>query len=598
MTDKMINKQIGRYKILQSIGEGGMATVYLAEDTNLEREVALKMIRTEMIPPQQLPRLMERFKREAKALAKLSDDPAIVTVHDYGEYKDTPYLVMAYMPGGTLKDMLGKPMDYRMAAEMIIPVTRALGEAHEQGIIHRDVKPSNLLVDKRGQLALADFGIAKALEMEGQTLTGTGLGVGTPEYMAPEQWRGQASPQTDVYALGVVLYEMVTGKKPFKAENPSDIYLKQMTEAPVPPRELVPGLPGTVEDVLTQAMHKEAGSRFADMDAFCEALQGLVAGEPLHDETPVALPMPVKGPDVAQLDLGATCDELKPFPHSKEVPYPIENTIKGKKKVLARLQEAEAESGENFPQPLEKNRKKWLWPVLGLVLMGVMIGMGNGLVKLGQKGNGPLASLATATETIVPTATLTQTSIATMTLSPTLTSSPTLTFTPLPTSTVTNTPSPTPEGQICAISIPMDNSIPGFMNVLDFTARIVDGKLEITYYMSDLPTQLEVNTGMYEWWATILTNGEEAGGVYSFAFYYPDSGGSPKMVSIENLFSSAIYKETPSNWSKIDTPQTQLDFDAKTITLSGYVPGINSNSIITFHVNVPGYYGKRFTCEP
>ena len=210
MTDNLINKQIGRYKILRSIGEGGMATVYLAEDTNLEREVAVKMISAELIPPAQLPRLLERFKREAKALAKLSDDPAIITVHDYGEFEGTPYLVMAYMPGGTLKDMLGKPMEYRAAAEMLIPVARALGEAHEQGIIHRDVKPSNLLVDKRGALALADFGIAKALEMEGQTLTGTGLGVGTPEYMAPEQWRGEASPQTDVYSLGVVLYEMVT----------------------------------------------------------------------------------------------------------------------------------------------------------------------------------------------------------------------------------------------------------------------------------------------------------------------------------------------------------------------------------------------------
>jgi len=288
-----------------------MAVVYLAEDLRLHRQVAIKMIRVGQIPPDQLPRMLERFKREAEALARLSDDPAIVTVHDYGEYEDTPYLVMAYMAGGTLKDMLGKPMDYRKAAEMLIPVTRALGEAHEQGIIHRDVKPSNLLVDKRGQLALADFGIAKALELEGQTLTGTGLGVGTPEYMAPEQWRGQASPQTDVYALGVVLYEMVTGKKPFKAENPSDIYLKQMTEAPVPPRELVPGLPEAVEDVLTQAMHREAGNRFADMDAFCEALQGLKAGIPLHDEIPAVVPQPVVEPMVAQQpDLEATYDEL------------------------------------------------------------------------------------------------------------------------------------------------------------------------------------------------------------------------------------------------------------------------------------------------
>jgi serine/threonine-protein kinase len=272
-------KQIGRYKILKSIGEGGMASVYLAEDATLHRQVALKMIRTSEIPPSQLPRLQERFKREAEALARLSDDPGIVTVYDYGEYGNMPFMVMAYMPGGTLKDMLGEPMDYKEAARLLLPVAEALSLAHSHNIIHRDIKPSNLLINRKGNLALADFGIAKALKVDGQTLTGTGMGVGTPEYMAPEQWKGEASLQTDVYALGVVYYEMVTGIKPFAAETPSEVFLKQMTGTPVPPQNLVPGLPHQVELVLTRAIAREPGDRIASMEAFCQALNLLAEGQ-------------------------------------------------------------------------------------------------------------------------------------------------------------------------------------------------------------------------------------------------------------------------------------------------------------------------------
>ena len=347
-----------------------MAVVYLAEDMTLHRQVAIKMIRVGQIPPDQLPRMLERFKREAEALARLSDDPAIVTVHDYGEFEDTPYLVMAYMPGGTLKDMLGKAMGYRKAAEMLIPVARALGEAHEHGIIHRDVKPSNLLVDKRGQLALADFGIAKALEVDGQTLTGTGMGVGTPEYMAPEQWRGQATPQTDVYALGVVLYEMITGKKPFRAENPSDIYLKQMTEAPTPPRELVPGLPGAVEDVLEKAMAREADNRYTDMAGFGKALHGLLDDRPVHDETPIAV-APPKAPDPE-----ATYDELA-------TPAPLGEVMR------PRAAEPVQPGVEKSRAGTPGQRKWWLVGIGAVVVLGMVWG-----IAAGMKGNGPLGGLA------------------------------------------------------------------------------------------------------------------------------------------------------------------------------------------------------------
>ena len=369
----LTGKQIGRYKILKSIGEGGMASVYLAEDTNLERLVALKVIRAERVTPEQLPRIMERFKREAKALARLSDEPGIVTVYDYGEFEGTPYLVMAYMPGGTLKDRLGSPIQPQAAAEMLLPIARALGEAHAQGVIHRDVKPSNLLVDKHGSLALADFGIAKALEMEGQTLTSTGMGVGTPEYMAPEQWRGGATPQTDVYSLGVVLYEMITGKKPFRAENPSDIYLKQMTEEPPDPERYVNGLPANAVAVLKKAMERQPEARYADMGAFRAALMALAAGGPAHDETPVAAVLP-KPPD-----LEATYDELS---------TPAEPV---RPRVAAPVQPGEEKPKAGLPG----QRRWWLAGAGAVLVLGLVWAMGGGV-----KGNGLLGGQATKTATI------------------------------------------------------------------------------------------------------------------------------------------------------------------------------------------------------
>ena len=375
----LTGKKIGRYKILKSIGEGGMATVYLSEDTNLERQVALKVIRAERVTPEQLPRIMERFKREARALAMLSDDPGIVTVYDYGEFEGTPYLVMAYMPGGTLKDRLGQPMAYREAARLLLPVAEALSLAHEHGIVHRDVKPSNLLVDRKGNLALADFGIAKAMEMDGQTLTGTGMGIGTPEYMAPEQWKGDASPQTDIYALGVVLYEMVTGKKPYSAGTPSEVFLKQMTQPPERPRDLVPGLPASMEYLLDKAMDKDPESRFASMVDFQAALAGVLRGEPAHDETPVVLAQP------KQRDPEATHDELA---------TPPEGFVLGQGK--HKMQPAKTKMDGTVG--LLKSRKLWALGMGAMAVLGLVWG-----IAVGVNGEGLLHGLAIAT--IIPTQT-------------------------------------------------------------------------------------------------------------------------------------------------------------------------------------------------
>ena len=267
---------IGRYQIIDQLGQGGMATVYKAYDAKLERDVSIKVIRVDQFAPAVLERILKRFEREAKALAKLSY-LHIIKIIDYGESEGAPYFVMEYMPGGTLKDRLGQPMPWQTAARLLIPIAQALDYAHKQHIVHRDVKPSNILLTGNGLPMLTDFGIAKILENDETTnLTGTGMGVGTPEYMSPEQWTGQAGPSADIYSLGVVFYEMVTGRKPYRADTPAAILLKQATEPPPRPSSYVRGLPINVEKVLLKALAKQPEDRYASMNDFVKAIETLL----------------------------------------------------------------------------------------------------------------------------------------------------------------------------------------------------------------------------------------------------------------------------------------------------------------------------------
>ncbi len=272
----LIGKSLGRYHILEQLGEGGMATVYKAYDTRLETDVAVKVIRTENILPSVLERTLKRFEREAKSLARLTH-PNIVKVTDYGEFEGKPYLVMPYLPGGTLKERIKQgPIPWQEAVRLILPIAQALEYAHEQNIIHRDVKPSNILLTSKVQPMLTDFGVAKIFDLEVTSdLTGTGMGVGTPEYMAPEQWQGQVSAQTDVYALGVVLYEMVTGRRPYTADTPAAILLKQATEPLPRPSQYAHDLPVQGERLLLKALARSLEDRYQGMGALAAALEAL-----------------------------------------------------------------------------------------------------------------------------------------------------------------------------------------------------------------------------------------------------------------------------------------------------------------------------------
>ncbi len=275
MTEDSV-KTIGRYEIEREIGRGGMAIVYKAFDPHLNRPVAIKLIRVGGFTIDQLKTLPERFKREARALARLNH-ANIVQVYDFGTYGDMPYLVMEFLEGATLKEVR-KPLKIETAVRLIRPIADALSYVHDQGMLHRDVKPSNIMITKGEKVVLTDFGIAKFLEEseDQNTLTGTGVGIGTPEYMAPEQGLGKRiDGRADIYSLAVVFYELITGRKPFQGETPLEVLTKQATEPFPDPREFVPGLPGSVRKFFDLALAKKPDDRYGSMKDFLRDLDGL-----------------------------------------------------------------------------------------------------------------------------------------------------------------------------------------------------------------------------------------------------------------------------------------------------------------------------------
>lgn len=269
-------KTIGRYVIEREIGRGGMAIVYQAYDPHLDRPVAIKLIRKDAFTGDQLKTLPERFRREARALAKL-DHPNIVKVMDYGEHDGDTYLVMEFVKGRTLKDVR-KPLRVETAVRLLRPIAEALDYVHDQGILHRDVKPSNLMITPKEKVMLTDFGIAKWLENENDqfTLTGTGIGIGTPEYMAPEQGLGKKTDErADLYSLAVVFYELITGQKPFLGETPLEVLTKQATEPFPDPRQFVPELNESVTHFFNLALAKKPTDRYSSMKDFIRDMDGL-----------------------------------------------------------------------------------------------------------------------------------------------------------------------------------------------------------------------------------------------------------------------------------------------------------------------------------
>jgi serine/threonine-protein kinase len=268
-------QKFGRYEIKAEIGRGGMATVYHAYDPRFEREVALKVLPREMLHD---PQFRTRFEREAKTIAML-EHPAIVPVYDFGEEDGQPYFVMRYMNGGSLTDrMKNGPLNIQEVAHLFGHLAPALDEAHAKGIIHRDLKPSNILFDQYGEPYISDFGIAKIAATQAN-MTGSAI-VGTPAYMSPEQAQGESiDGRSDIYGLGVIIFELLTGKKPYQGDTPMSVVVKHITE-PVPHiLDVKPDLPPAIEAVIEKAMAKDRNERFSTVRALTYALDMVGRGE-------------------------------------------------------------------------------------------------------------------------------------------------------------------------------------------------------------------------------------------------------------------------------------------------------------------------------
>jgi len=454
----LLGSTLGPYQILEQIGLGGMATVYKAYQPGMNRLVALKVLPEHYARD---PRFVKRFEREAQVVAKL-EHRNIIPIYDYGSHNNITYLAMRYLQAGTVKDILAHgALPLNDVAKLLSDIASALDYAHSQGIIHRDVKPSNVLVDKQGNAYLTDFGIAKVLEGTAD-FTGSSV-LGTPTYMAPEQTLGKpATAQSDIYSLGVMLYEMVVGKPPYEADTPMAIALMHVHE-PLPlPRKIKEDIPEAVELIILKALAKNPKDRFQTANDLARAFASALGAESLF--IPSRL-----------IELASGAAEGK---GSEEVTYDIREEVKRKERT-------------------EKRKKLMRFVPIGMVIV-LIVGLASALIwfsllmQESQNASQRTATAAvffaqTATESVsrlmatpgfntavaqIQEATRTQAAIETVmqsyrltyakgtqsveetiialtptntptnTLTPTSTRTPT--FTPIPTATLT----PTPKGML------------------------------------------------------------------------------------------------------------------------------------------------------
>lgn len=287
-----IPTKIGRYEVVATLGQGAMGTVYKAVDPVIERTVAIKTINLNL-SKQELAGFEERFYREAKSAGRLNH-PNIITIYDVGETDGIAYIAMEYLEGESLRDMLdsGVVLPAETIAELVSRIAGALDYAHRHHIVHRDIKPANIMVTASRDVKIMDFGIAQ-IPTGSRTQLGTVLG--SPKYMAPEQVAGKATDsRTDIFALGVVLYEMLTGKPPFDGDNLSAIMYRILNEAPVPPSALNPRVPAAFDGVVARALAKRPEDRHASAGEFARELRAL-AGLPEAGDAVPAVPAKAKG---------------------------------------------------------------------------------------------------------------------------------------------------------------------------------------------------------------------------------------------------------------------------------------------------------------
>ncbi len=362
---------LGPYRLVEQAGAGGMATVYKAYHAAMDRYVAIKVL------PQHLardPSFRARFQREARTIARLQHR-SILPVHDVAEDNGVPYLVMRYVDSGTLADLIaGRAAPFEQTVRIVSEVGEALGYAHRQGVIHRDVKPANVLLDRDGGALLTDFGIAKIFEDTLQ-LTSEGAMIGTPAYMAPEQLQGQpVDARSNIYALGVVLYQAMTGECPFVAETPLAVALMHIHNPLRPPRQINRAIPESLERVVLRAMAKNPADRFQTADEMVEALRAA----PLPQATP-ASPPPVS---VAPLPASLPPAYVTPPPISPATPPPASLPP-------AYVTPPPVSPAPATPLPAAPRRLRPIWLAAGLGVVALLILAAFVLPRLGQAPVGP-----------------------------------------------------------------------------------------------------------------------------------------------------------------------------------------------------------------
>jgi len=420
-------ERIGRYEIRKLLGRGGQASVYLAYDPVMQREVAIKVLPAALAEDEQA---RERFEREAHTIASL-EHPAIVPVYDFGAFEDGLYIVMRLMKGGTLSDRLKQgPLNPEAIARILRNVASALDAAHARGIVHRDIKPANILFDEYGTAYLSDFGIAR-LNNAGASLTGSMI-VGTPYYMSPEQISGEKAldGRSDVYALGALLFQMLTGHVPYEGETPAQAILKHLQE-PVPKlAEYRPDLPEVYQKIIDRAMAKDREQRYPTAGALAADFAAAVEGRPLANETT-----------------------------QKAMPRPTVAVSSGA--------QGESRGGDGKEAP--PRRRRWVWGALVALLAAV----GGAAAYAFWGGALRVAPLPSPTP-VPPTATP-----LVLAVSPTATVSPS----PVPSPTATLAPSATP--QPTATPVPSPTPVPVFagepVGGADLMALVVQNDLWLMY---------------------------------------------------------------------------------------------------------------------
>jgi hypothetical protein len=478
--DELIGKRMGPYTVTERIGDGGMAIVYKAYQESLNRYVALKVLRDELARDQQF---VARFRQEALGAANL-DHPNIVHVYDAGAANGKYYIAMSYVDGGDLKGLIHQgAIEPDRAVAITIQLAEALDHAHKQGLIHRDVKPSNVLMTRDGRPLLTDFGIAKAL-YESRQLTRTGTSIGTPEYMAPEQAQGlPPDGRTDIYALGVVLYEMLAAKVPFCTDTPVATMYMHVHEPPPSLRQVQGAVPQWLEDVVCKALAKNPDDRYATAGLFAaalrqgqESMRAAAWGATAAPDAPTAM-----GPAVAGAAAAAARRKGTPPPAgpprtptpSSDLPTavgptagrtPAPSGTPTPAEAIAAVGAAGAIGRAATPAPVGKKRPKALIPILIAAIALLIIAVSASAALLLGGGDDTPAIVTVIVDPDTPTADdlggavdeATDTPTATGEISPT----PTNTLTASPTPSRTATASPTASATASPTASPTPSRTP------------------------------------------------------------------------------------------------------------------------------------------